>query len=182
MSLTGANADKRIVLKPSEQIYALINLYNAVTGENLPSKATSKDADVLNAAKQLKKSGSKAVVLSAIEDKNAQLLVLALNAKLQSEVIDTVAVKYTRQGNDADVQQLIADMNAGKVGAVISYNTNPVYTLANSADFVSGLKKVKISVAFATSEDETASVAQYALPTPHYFRILGRCSNSRRFL
>ena len=38
MSLTGANADLRVVVKPSEQIFALINLYNAVTGENLPSK------------------------------------------------------------------------------------------------------------------------------------------------
>ena len=41
MTLTGANADKRIVLKPSEQVFALINLYNAVTGENLPSKETT---------------------------------------------------------------------------------------------------------------------------------------------
>ena len=28
MSLTGANSDKRVVLKPSDQIYALVNLYN----------------------------------------------------------------------------------------------------------------------------------------------------------
>ncbi|WP_139957611.1 TAT-variant-translocated molybdopterin oxidoreductase [Flavicella sediminum] len=173
MSLTGSNADKRIVLKPSEQIFALINLYNAVTGENLPSKATPKDADIKNAAKQLKKAGSKAVVVTGIQDKNAQLIALALNNALASSVMDTAAVKYTRQGNDADVQQLIADMKAGKVGAVISYGANPVYTLANSADFVAGLKKVKLSVAFASSEDETASVAQYALPTPHYLEAWG---------
>ena len=30
MTLTGANADKRIVVKPSEQVFALINLYNAM--------------------------------------------------------------------------------------------------------------------------------------------------------
>ena len=53
------------------------------------------------------------------------------------------------------------------------FNTNPVYTLANSADFVNGLEKVKLSVAFASSEDETASIAQYALPTPHYLEAWG---------
>ena len=173
MTLSGANADKRIVLKPSEQVFALINLYNAVTGEKLPSKETAQDAAIAKAAKQLKAAGSKGVVLTGIQDKNAQLIALALNEKLKSSVVDTVNVKYTRQGNDADVQQLVAEMNAGKVGALISFQTNPVYTLANSADFVNGLEKVKLSVAFASSEDETASIAQYALPTPHYLEAWG---------
>jgi Fe-S-cluster-containing dehydrogenase component len=173
MTLSGANADKRIVLKPSDQIFALINLYNAVTGENLPSKETSQDKAIAKAATQLKAAGSKGVVLAGIQDKNAQLIALALNEKLKSSIIDTANVKYTRQGNDADVQQLIAEMNAGKVGALFSFQTNPVYTLANSADFVSGLEKVQLSVAFASSEDETASIAQYALPVPHYLEAWG---------
>jgi Fe-S-cluster-containing dehydrogenase component len=173
MTLSGANADKRIVLKPSEQVFALINLYNAVTGENLPSKETAQDVSIAKAAKQLKAAGSKGVVLTGIQDKNAQLIALALNKKLKSSIIDTANVKYTRQGNDADLQQLVSDMNAGKIGALISFQTNPVYTLANSADFVSGLEKVKLSVAFASSEDETASIAQYALPTPHYLEAWG---------
>ena len=173
MTLSGANADKRIVLKPSDQIFALINLYNAVTGENLPSKETSQDKAIAKAATQLKAAGSKGVVLAGIQDKNAQLIALALNEKLKSSIIDTANVKYTRQGNDADVQQLIAEMNAGKVGALFSFQTNPVYTLANSADFVSGLKKVQLSVAFASSEDETASIAQYVLPVPHYLEAWG---------
>jgi MoCo/4Fe-4S cofactor protein with predicted Tat translocation signal len=173
MTLSGANADKRIVLKPSDQIFALINLYNGVTGENLPSKETSQDKAIAKAATQLKAAGSKGVVLAGIQDKNAQLIALALNEKLKSSIIDTANVKYTRQGNDADVQQLIAEMNAGKVGALFSFQTNPVYTLANSADFVSGLEKVQLSVAFASSEDETASIAQYALPVPHYLEAWG---------
>ena len=173
MSLTGSNADKRVVVKPSEQIYALINLYNAVTGERLVSKATSKDAAVLKAAKQLKAAGKHGVVVTGIQNKNAQLIALALNQYLQSEVIDTATVMYTRQGSDIAVDSLIAEMNAGKVGALITYNTNPVYTLANSADFVKGLKKVELSVAFSSSEDETSNVAQYALPTPHYLEAWG---------
>tara|TARA_B100000809_G_scaffold22902_1_gene20083 strand:+ start:50083 stop:53151 length:3069 start_codon:yes stop_codon:yes gene_type:complete len=173
MSLTGSNADKRIVLKPSEQIFALINLYNAVTGESLPSKSTTKDGAVLKAAKQLKAAGKHGVVVTAIQDINAQLISLALNSYLESEVIDTAAVKYTRQGNDVAMDLLITEMNAGEVGALITYNTNPVYTLAKSSSFVAGLEKVKLSVAFSSSEDETASISQYALPVPHYLEAWG---------
>jgi len=45
---------------------------------------------------------------------------------------------------------------------------NPVYTLADSAKFVSGLKKTKLSVAFSLKEDETASITTIAIPAPHY--------------
>jgi hypothetical protein len=40
-------------------------------------------------------------------------------------------------------------MNAGSVHTLIMSGVNPVYTLANSKEFVDGLKKVKLSVAFS---------------------------------
>ena len=173
MSLTGSNADKRIVVKPSDQIFSLINFYNALTGSNLSSKATPRDAEIVKAAKQLKAAGKHAVFVTGIQDKNAQLLSLAINTYLKSEVIDTARVKYTRQGSDEAVAKLIKEMNQGNIGALITFNTNPVYTLADSDAFVSGLKKVNLSVAFASSEDETASIFNYALPTPHYLEAWG---------
>ena len=48
MSLTGANADK-VIIKPSDQTYA-VDLYNAITGKNVSSKATPADKEVLKAA------------------------------------------------------------------------------------------------------------------------------------
>ncbi|WP_010137010.1 TAT-variant-translocated molybdopterin oxidoreductase [Ochrovirga pacifica] len=172
-SLTGANADKRIVLKPSEQIYALINLYNEITGQRLASKKTPVDADIKKAALQLKKAGNKAVVVTGIQNKNAQLLALAINQALQSEILDTTNVKYVRGGNDAEVAKLVAELKTGKVGALITYNTNPVYTLTNAADFKAGLKKTKLTVGFSSKEDETLSEMQYALPTPSYLEAWG---------
>ncbi|MDO3695248.1 TAT-variant-translocated molybdopterin oxidoreductase [Wenyingzhuangia sp. chi5] len=172
-SLTGANADKRVVLKPSEQAFALINLYNAITGQNLPSKKTPGDAAIKQAAAQLKKAGSKAVVVTGIQDKNAQLIALAINNYLNSEILDTTNVKYVRGGNDVEVAGLIKELKAGKVGALITYNTNPVYTLANAADFKAGLAKTKLTVGFSSKEDETLSEMQYALATPSYLEAWG---------
>ncbi|CAA0146770.1 TAT-variant-translocated molybdopterin oxidoreductase [Tenacibaculum maritimum] len=173
MSLTGANADKRIVVKPSDQVFALINLYNAITGGVLPSKATPVDADIKKLATALKKAGSKAVVMTGLNDKNAQLVALAINKALDSEIIDTVNVNYTRKGNDTEVARLIADMKSGKVSGVITYNVNPIYTLADAAGFSEGLKKTKLSVALSLQNDDMANATQYALPTPHYLESWG---------
>ena len=176
MSLTGANADKRFALKPSEQKFALINLYNAVTGKALPSKPTPQDAAIKNAANNLRKSGTKGLVVTGIQDKNAQLIALAINKYLMSAAVDTVNTKNTRKGNDTKVAQLIADMNAGKVGAIIINQTNPVYTLANSAGFIAGLKKVNLTVAFSMAPNETTKHIQYVNATPHYLEAWGDVS------
>lgn len=176
LSLTGANADKRVLAKPSEQAFALINLYNKLTGNNLPSKKTAVDTEVDKAVKQLKSSGKNAVVVCGLNDKNAQLITLAINNFLSSEVVDVIATRNIRQGNDNDVKELVADMYAGKVGALLMYQTNPVYTMPISANFKEALKKVVLSVSFSMNDHETASVSNFALPTPHYLESWGDVS------
>ena len=54
-------------------------------------------------AQELKKSGSKGVVLTGLNDKNAQLISLAINAALQSEIVDVNNTINIRQGNDTEV-------------------------------------------------------------------------------
>jgi molybdopterin-containing oxidoreductase family iron-sulfur binding subunit len=173
MSLTGANADKRVVLKPSDQVFALLNIYNGLTGANVPSKATPVDTDVKNAVKALKKAGPKGVVLTGLNDKNAQLVALAINKVLSSEIIDTKNTLNIRQGNDAEVAQLVTDMKAGKISGLISYNVDPVYSLANASDFSEGLKKVDLKVALSTENNATVDAMDFALPTPHFLESWG---------
>ena len=180
LSLTGANADKRVVIKPSDQVFALINLYNEVTGENLPSKATPADTEVKKLAVALKKAKSKGVVVTGLNDKNAQIVALAINKALNSEVLDVQNPLYTRQGNDAQVAQLVADMSAGKVSGLITYNVNPAYSHVNAAGFVEGVKKLKLSVALSTQNDDTSALAQYSLPTPHYLESWGDVQLTKR--
>ena len=172
MSLTGANADKRVVTKPSDQVFALINLYNAVTGNNVASKSTPVDAQIKEVAKALKNSGSKGVVVSGSNDKNAQLIAFAINDALQSEVFDASNPLHTRKGNDAEVASLISDIKAGKVGGLITYNVDPVYNLA-AVDFKSALEKVPFSVAMSVQDDATANATQFTLPMTHFLESWG---------
>jgi len=173
MSLTGANADRRIVAKPSEQIFALINLYNAISGDALPSKETSIDGKIKQLAKDIKKAGSAGVVVTGINDVNAQIITNAINDCINSQVVDKLAVNLTRQGSDKEVAQLITDIKSGKVKGLITYDVNPAFTLADAKGFADALGKLKLSVALTTQKDYTSSLTQYALPTPHYLESWG---------
>ncbi len=173
MTLTGGNADKRIIVRPSEQVLVLTRLYQAVALGISTRELSPINTAVQKAAMQIKKAGKKAVVVTGIQDENAQLLALAINNSIQSEVVDVINTKNTRQGDDAKVAQLISDMKTGKVGAVIMHETNPVYTLSNASEFSEALKKVKLSVSFSMTPNETAAVSQYVVATPHYLESWG---------
>jgi MoCo/4Fe-4S cofactor protein with predicted Tat translocation signal len=174
MTLSGAAADKRVPMTIADQKQALVQIYNIVAGASVAvSLDANFKAEVVKAAQQLKAAGSKGVLVSGIEDKNAQLLVLAINQVLASEAFNTAGTRQIRKGSNAIVSQLIKDMNAGSVHTLIMSGINPVYTLADSASFVSGLKKVKTSVAFSLKEDETASITTIAAPAPHYLESWG---------
>ncbi|MDR7369240.1 TAT-variant-translocated molybdopterin oxidoreductase [Flavobacterium aquidurense] len=174
MTLSGAAADKRVPMTIADQKQALVQIYNIVAGASIAVTLDGNfKAEAVKAAQQLKAAGSKGVLVSGIEDKNAQLLVLAINQILASEAFNTAGTRQIRKGSNAVVSQLIKDMNAGSVHTLIMSGVNPVYTLADSASFVSGLKKVKTSVAFSLKEDETASITTIAAPAPHYLESWG---------
>ena len=173
-SLSGANADRRVPVTITQQKQVLAALYNHITGggstSNLP---TAIDDAVVKAARQLRKSGSRGVVLTGIPDTDAQSLVLAINEALGSDVMITDNPRMLRQGNATAVKQLVQDMNSGSVGAILVAGVNPVYSLPFAEEFVEGLKKVDLKVAFSMKKDETALLCDYVGATPHYLESWG---------
>ncbi len=174
MSLSGANADKRVPLKPSEQKLALAKLYSYITGGSVSGTLSDKlESEVQKAASELKKAGSNGVVVTGINDVNAQTVALEINAYLNSKAFDAKTPVKTRQGDDNAVAALVADMKAGKIGAIIMSGVNPLYTLPNASDFAEGLKQTDLSIAFSLKADETASKTHYIAAAPHYLESWG---------
>ena len=173
MTLSGAKADKRVPLTPSQQRKALAELYSAISGTSVSSDlpAHIKEA-VSKAASELKRAGSNAVVVTGIQDTGAQSIALDINEQLGSKACDTSNPILTRQGNDAAVTKLVADMKAGNVGALLVCGVNPMYSLPNVADFAEGLKNT-LSVAFSMKADETANECNYIAAAPHYLESWG---------
>jgi MoCo/4Fe-4S cofactor protein with predicted Tat translocation signal len=183
MSMTGSNADNRILVKPSEQGAAIAALHNAVAaGSNGASitvpalndkaaKALAKVAQELLAAK------GKSLVISNSNNVNEQILVNSINAMLTNydSTIDFSEANLMRQGDDSDVQTLIDEMNNGSVNAVFVLNANPVFELlgGNGDKFAAGLKKTGLSVSFNQTVDETTANCQYSAPGHHFLESWG---------
>ncbi|MGV6844887.1 MAG: TAT-variant-translocated molybdopterin oxidoreductase [Lutibacter sp.] len=173
MSLTGANADLRIPVKPSAQIATLVQLYNELSGVNVKAEASENKEAIKKAANQLKKAGKNGVVITGIQQKEAQLLTNKINTLLQSDVYDFNAPRYIFSGNDKAVLKLVEDMNKGEIAALFIHNVNPSYSLANAEAFNKGLDKVELTVSFGSSKDETASQAKIVATSPHYLECWG---------
>jgi len=175
MSTTGANADKRILTKPSEQKQVLVALYNRIVkgfagNDNLPEHIA--DA-VAKATTQLKEARDAAVVVTDIPEMEAQLLAFEINEALGSKIFIPSKPRLVRKGNSKQVAQLVKDMNAGKIGALLVADVNPAYSLPNAQEFLEGLEKVQLSIAFSMKEDETAAKCRYIATTPHYLESWG---------
>ena len=177
MTLSGAAADKRVAMSTANQKQALVLIYNTVVGASVPVNLEAKfKTEVTKAAQQLKAAGRQGVLVSGIQDKNAQLLVLAINQALASESFSTIGTRQIRKGSSQKVAQLVAAMKAGSVHTLIMSGVNPVYSLPNSKDFVEGLKKVSLSASFSLREDETATLTTIAAAAPHYLESWGDVS------
>ncbi|WP_205503028.1 TAT-variant-translocated molybdopterin oxidoreductase [Rufibacter psychrotolerans] len=188
LTMTGANADVRVPVKPSEYGAVVAALYNRVAGGTggaaiqAPNSAYAKQIDA--AAKELLAARGAALVVSDSNDPAVQTLVTAINAALGANgtTIDTNAPYFVRQGDDARMLRLINDMNNGAVGAVIFYGANPVYDHPLSQQVVNGLKKVGVKISFADREDETAAHVDYICPDSHYLESWNDFEPKRGFL
>ncbi|OAB80553.1 TAT-variant-translocated molybdopterin oxidoreductase [Cochleicola gelatinilyticus] len=168
MSLTGANADKRIPVKPSDQLKVI----KALTGSGSTSGLPEGVVKAITAAKaQLQKAGSKGVVVTGLEDVGAQTAVLNFNAN--SSVMDTDKPRMIRKGKNSEVMNVLNGVANGTVKGLITVGVDPVYSFPNHKAFAEGYKNLQMSLAFAMKKDATASMAKLVAATPHYLESWG---------
>ncbi|ARN71968.1 quinol:cytochrome C oxidoreductase [Nonlabens tegetincola] len=173
MSLSGANADRRFPVTPTEQKHIIAALYSKIVGGPSPKLSDKLSKAVEQAAISLKRAGSKAVVLCGLPSMEAQLLTLEINDALASSIADVKAPIMTRQGNRKAVNGLVSRMNAGQVGVVIFADVDPVYSYDDNDAFAKALTKVSTKISLATRADATAVKSDYVAATPHYLEAWG---------
>ncbi len=171
MSLTGCNADERYMMKPSAEKALLLQLYQLVSGGKSGGQASSAagEPDLNKIAAELKNNRGTSIVISGSNDPECQVLVNGINQALGNinRTVDLNNPLNLAGGSDQDMAALVGDMNAGKVGAILMFNVNPVYDYPLSGEFVSGLQKTGLSVSFAGSACETAAAASHVCPVHH---------------
>jgi MoCo/4Fe-4S cofactor protein with predicted Tat translocation signal len=166
MSLTGANADYRSMIKPSQEGAVVSQLYNLLSGNGGKSEITH----LAKAVADLKANPGASLVISGSNDKHVQLVVNAINNLLGNygtTILPESPLNF-RQGNDEEMNAFIAEAKDGKIGGVIFYNCNPVYDHPKGEVLGAALKNVSLTVSTATTPDETSSASAYKTPDHHY--------------
>jgi molybdopterin-containing oxidoreductase family iron-sulfur binding subunit len=180
LSTTGANADERYTHRPTETGAVALALLAELGGSGIgsvsaPALPEKLKAGVKKAAKDLTDNKGKALVVCGSNNVNIQIIVNAINEAIgaSGSTINWGAPSQTRQGVDSEMNALVADLNDGKVGALLVYGVNPAYDYYDAGKFKSGLKKTKTSISFNDRLDETSELTKLVLPAPHFLESWG---------
>ena len=168
MTLSGANADKRILATPLEQKKILAALAGGYASDLPPHLADA----VSKAKAELQRAGSKAVLITGIADVNAQASVLDFNQGIGSLAMDSSKPRLTSMGNSAEVTAVMNGVIDGRIKGLITAGVDPVYSFPD-ARFAEAYKNLDMSLAFSMKADATASSAKIVAAVPHYLESWG---------
>jgi len=175
MSLSGSNADNRILIKPSEMGAAIVALYNALSGSSGGPKLNDKAAAAIRkVATELGNARGRSLVVCGSNNVTEQVIVNKINDLLGNinRTVDFNAVSYQRQGDDRQVERLMGEMNAGQVAVAIVWGANPAWDLPGDK-FKAAFAKVGTRISFNGVLDETTLLCSHAAPAHHLLESWG---------
>lgn len=172
MTLTGANADIRKKIKPSEEKVLLIDLYNKIAERinGVKTEAPVFREDLSELADELVSSKRRSVVISGTNNVDIQVIVNGINTLLDNyhECIDLNNCLNLALGIDGEMEALANELSSGKVGALLMYNVNPVYDYSDPDKFLTAFSKTDLTVNMTVALNETVGKAKYECPVNHY--------------
>lgn len=176
-SLTGGMADHRLRVRASE-IPALASALAARLGAGSGSAASAHfdgNPFVDAMARDLQQAGAGGVVVvGETQPPEVHALVAAMNAAIGSRV-----VRYLQTDEEPEppqamaLAQLVDDMRAGRVDALMMLDVNPVYSAPGELGFAEALARVEHSVHAGYYLDETAQRSTWHIPLSHYLEAWG---------
>jgi len=179
MSLTGSNADLRVVVDPGDVGLILSQLIGRVEilagadpagGAEAASASPALEESVLeDLAHRLWEADGRALVVSGSQSVQEQVLINYLNELVGAygKTLDVERPSYQRQGNDRQLADLIREIQNGDVELLLIRGVNPVFDLP-APELAETLEAVPMVISFSGAMDETAVRADVICPEPHY--------------
>ncbi len=93
------------------------------------------------------------------------------NSKLYSK--DNTTVVLNPLSNKADLENLSSDIQSGKVGIVIHFDSNPVYHFPPDYGYAEALKNAPLVITLTEGSNESAELSSYVLPINSMFESWG---------
>jgi MoCo/4Fe-4S cofactor protein with predicted Tat translocation signal len=171
---TGAKADHRLVLRPSEvenvarAIAAKVGVSAGAAGQLSGQQQVWVD---VVAADLMEHKGKSLVVPGEFQSPAVYALAQAINGALGNvgqtvTYIDPVEIDPVEHGQS--IRELIADMNAGKVETLVVIGGNPVFNAPVDLDFAGALDKVKLRIQLSDYKNDTTDFMHWHIPEAHY--------------
>ncbi|MBI5631284.1 MAG: TAT-variant-translocated molybdopterin oxidoreductase [Elusimicrobia bacterium] len=182
LSLTGANADARVVLGPREITAALARMALMLAGRagisvpNINLPPISLDAGALRGfADELWTARGRSLVVCGQNSVSAQLFAALANQALGNygKTLDLEHPSYQKQGDDKAVKALLDELAQGRVDALFVLDGNPLAELPAPEAWEMALGKTPLVVSFTDHLDETAAMARFVCPEHNQFEAWG---------
>ncbi len=174
VSLTGAKADHRIAVKPSQMPEVAKAIAKAIGVAGANSTYTENGAWIAAMAKDLVASkGRSVVVVGDNQPPVVHALAHAMNAALGNVGQTVVYIDPLSPGTEKtqaeQLKELVADIDGGRVKLLVVLGGNPMYTtpadLKLSAERMS---KIAFRAHLGLYRDETAEYCHWHIPEKHY--------------
>jgi MoCo/4Fe-4S cofactor protein with predicted Tat translocation signal len=194
-SLTGSNADYRFKLKPEAQLEfvgALLNelsqqgvlklsfdnsIFGDLTLDSFATKYSFPRKELRYLVNDLiENRGNSIVYAGKTLPESVHVAVNVLNEALGNNNIyrtDSSTYELSPLVTDSDLKNLVNDMNSGKIGMLIHFDSNPVYHLPRDLGYEGALERVPFVISLTESENESSANANYVLPINHNFESWG---------
>jgi molybdopterin-containing oxidoreductase family iron-sulfur binding subunit len=174
LTLTGANADHRFRLKPSE-VASFARSVAALVGA-LPGGDPKASRQAKAVAEDLLRNRGRSVVAAGPRQPPAvHALAHAMNAALGNagSTVTYSAPVLAEAAGPASLRELARDIDAGQVDTLVVTAWNPVYTAPAGLDFGAALAKVPNAIYLTLREDETSRRASWVVAASHPFETWG---------
>src|SRR5258706_4449970 len=192
LSLTGANADEWIAVRPGGELALALALVHVIAGENLGAGAHAEARDLVEAyapeavaaqtgveparvtalAREFAKARPSLAVAGGIAAQSEQSVALHAAVNLLNWVAGNVGETVRFEGGMnlaalrpfSDLPSLIDRMGKGEVAVLVVDGANPVYATPAWAGFGPAMDKVPLKVSLSTVMDETTAHCDLVLP------------------
>jgi MoCo/4Fe-4S cofactor protein with predicted Tat translocation signal len=176
-SSTGAKADHRLPLRASE-IGSFVRGLASTLGIDV-GRTGSQDTFSSALAQDLRAhQGSSVVIAGDHQAPTVHALAHAINAKLGNvgkTVFYTEPVDANPVNQTAAIQELVAEIDAGKVDLLVILGGNPAYDAPSDLDFAGALRngKVPLRVHLGLYQNETGELCQWHVNQAHELEAWG---------
>ena len=167
-TLTGAVADHRFVAGPRELHRIVMALAAGVLQDTSLPDAPEWMDDVL--ADLAANHGRALIHVGPDQPPETHALAHAMNEALgaRGQTFELIApLIQTASLQPQSLDELVDEMRAGKVDALLIIDSNPAYATPKTLGFVEALKRVEFSLALSQTPNETSDETVWAVPMAH---------------